>query len=135
MKRKISLALMFAVGFLIGCVSMLPPLQVPADAQSMFRLPSFYHGTVQVYSAAQTISETASRVETTGAVSFTLTLPPIANVPTGKEYNFKHVGTGVITLDGNALETIDGAATFTIPGQYYSVTIYKCGSSAQWCIQ
>lgn len=45
-----------------------------------------------------------------GNETFTLTLPPVASVVAGKIYSVKNIGTGLITLDGNGAETIDGDA-------------------------
>jgi len=49
-----------------------------------------------------------------GNESFTITLPPVATVGTGKVYFIKNVGSGTITVDGNGSETIDGDATRTL---------------------
>lgn len=46
------------------------------------------------------------------AAARTVTLPPVADVPAGKTYVIKKVGTGTnaVTVEGAGAETIDGAA-------------------------
>lgn len=60
--------------------------------------------------------------------TFTLTLYAAAG-NSGKTLQIKNVSTGVITVDGNASETIDGALTLTIEGQYTSYTLFCDGSN------
>ena len=45
--------------------------------------------------------------------TFTVTLPTAAGI-TGKQFVIKNSGTGVITVDGNGTETIDGSLTFIL---------------------
>lgn len=68
-------------------------------------------------------------LETTGAGSFTVTLPAAATAGAGRIFIVKHSGTGVITIDGNGAETIDGALTLTISTQYASYTLVCTGTS------
>ena len=63
------------------------------------------------------------------ANSFTVSLPAAGNV--GREYILKNSGSGVITLDADAAETIDGAATQTLV-QYVSLTVVDDGTG--WII-
>lgn len=60
-------------------------------------------------------------IKTTGSSSFTVTLPTAVGI-TGKEYNLKHVGSGVITLKADGTELIDDLACTVvnagIPGAY-----------------
>lgn len=125
------------IGIVILAAAFVALLVSALGAQTgYFNLRSFYHGDTRVVTTTATIAATDSRIEANGgATSYTITLPAVADVPTGKEYNVKQMGTGVVTLDGNASETVDGATTFILPGQYYSVTFYKCATSAQWCVQ
>lgn len=61
----------------------------------------------------------------------TLTLPPAASL-TGQILTIKSItsGTCVITLDGNASETIDGSTTNTnIDAQYDTLTLISDGSN------
>jgi len=60
--------------------------------------------------------------------TFTVTLYA-ASGNSGKAITVKNIGTGTITLDGNASETIDGAVTVTIPVQYGSLTLVCDGSN------
>lgn len=64
----------------------------------------------------------------TGNETFTITLPAASGV-TNIIYNIKNIGTGTITVDGNASETIDGSTTSVISTQYASITIQCDGSN------
>lgn len=63
------------------------------------------------------------------SAAFTLTLPPAAQC-TDKLFNFVKTDSSVnlVTLDGNASETINGATTFTLKKQYHSVILHCDGS-------
>lgn len=63
-----------------------------------------------------------------GNETFTVTLPTALGV-LGIIYNIKNTGTGTITVDGNASETIDGSTTAVINVQYASITIQSDGSN------
>jgi hypothetical protein len=54
------------------------------------------------------------------ATAMTVNLPPATG--SGRHYYIKNVGAGVVTVDGNASETIDGATTKTI-SQFESLEI------------
>lgn len=60
--------------------------------------------------------------------TFTVTLPTAVTV-TGKTYNIKNSGTGVITIATTSAQTIDGGATATLKVQYVSVTVVSDGSN------
>jgi hypothetical protein len=64
------------------------------------------------------------------ANTFTATLPTAASVA-GKTYTVKNSGSGVITLEGNGSETIDGATTRTLI-QYESIKVASNGTN--WII-
>jgi hypothetical protein len=64
--------------------------------------------------------------------TFTINLPSVSSA-NGITYVIKNIGTGTITIDGNASETIDGATTKTISSQYNSVRIV-CNGSAWFII-
>lgn len=68
--------------------------------------------------------------------ALTVTLPPIADVPAGHGFTIvkDHASdANIITLDGNAAETIDGAATLTtIDAAYDCATLVSNG--AAWVI-
>lgn len=68
------------------------------------------------------------RVDATGG-PVTITLP-VANGNEGRQIAIKKVDASVnaVTVDGHAAETIDGAATFSLPTQYDTVVIYCNGS-------
>lgn len=60
--------------------------------------------------------------------SFTQTLTAAATLGDGWHCNYRNDGTGIITLDANASETIDGATTITLrPGE--AILIYCDGSN------
>jgi hypothetical protein len=60
------------------------------------------------------------------ANTFTVTLPTAAGVE-GQYYIIKNSGTGVITIDGDGSETIDGAANKNLAVQYESLTVISNG--------
>jgi hypothetical protein len=65
--------------------------------------------------------------------TFSVSLPAAAGL-TGHEYTIVQVGTGTITIDPNASETISGAATDTsVNAQWESLVIYS--DSANWIIK
>jgi len=65
--------------------------------------------------------------------TFTVTLPASASGDAGKEIRIKNMGTGTITVDGNASETIDGQTTIALDVQYSSITLIATGNTpAAW---
>jgi phage gp45-like len=64
------------------------------------------------------------------ANTFTVNLPTAVGI-SGTSYVIKNSGAGVITVDGNGSQTIDGATTVTLY-QYDSITIVSDGSN--WII-
>lgn len=50
----------------------------------------------------------------TNSATKTATLPAVATTQPGRVYEFICTNTGVLTLDGNASETINGATTFAV---------------------
>lgn len=85
-----------------------------------------FHEAVADKTAAYTLVEADSVITTSGASSFTLTLPSAATV--GLKYFIKNNGTGTITVDGDGTEEIDGATTATLSSQYQSITIISDGA-------
>lgn len=63
-------------------------------------------------SATYTASDTDKTINCT-ANSFTVSLPTAVGI-TGREYLIKNTGAGVITVDADGSETIDGALTFIL---------------------
>lgn len=72
----------------------------------------------------------ADRVLTANG-TFTITLYAAAG-NAGRMLEIKNIGSGVITIDGNGAELIDGAATQTLDGQYFSFTLVCDGTG--WSI-
>jgi hypothetical protein len=60
--------------------------------------------------------------------TFTVTLPASSG-RTGRILIIKNSGAGTITVDGNASETIDGAATYSLAVQYATVQIMSDGTN------
>lgn len=80
--------------------------------------------------AAATLDATRQTVAvdaTAGAI--TITLPAAASC-TGRRYDIKKVDSSAnaVTIDGNAAETIDGAATKVLSAQYSAATVISNGS-------
>ena len=87
----------------------------------------FPQGGVRTVTAGLTLNSTHRVVLCNG--TFTVTLPPIAT-HVDQEYWIKNIGTGTITIDGNAAETIDNALTLVVPIRYDSPHIVA--DSAGW---
>lgn len=65
------------------------------------------------------------------ANTFTVTLPTAVGLE-GQYFIIKNSGTGVITIDGDGTETIDGATTKILAVQYESMTVVSNG--ANWIV-
>lgn len=74
-----------------------------------------------------TLSHIHKVVHCNSASDFTVTLPPAAKF-NGWEYTIKNINTGIVTVDGDGSETIDGATTQDIAVQWDSMTIYSNGT-------
>jgi hypothetical protein len=75
--------------------------------------------------------QTAVLVDTTSG-SVTLTLPAAGTVTGARLEVKKMVAANTLTLDGNASETIDGAATLAWTTQYQSYSLISTGTT--WVI-
>lgn len=63
--------------------------------------------------------------------TFDVSLPTAAGIA-GKIYNIKNSGAGVITVNPNGAETIDGGLTAVLSTTYESITIQSTGTN--WII-
>jgi hypothetical protein len=92
-----------------------------------FRYPE--KTTSQTTAYTGTGDETVILCDATSA-AFTVTLPAAASY-TGKHYYIKKTDStlNLVTIDGNASETIDGAATTTLATQYEAIKILSDGSN------
>jgi hypothetical protein len=63
--------------------------------------------------------------------TFTVTLPTAVGI-SGQYFIVKNSGAGVITIDGDGSETMDGASSKTLSVQYESMTFVSNG--ANWII-
>lgn len=63
--------------------------------------------------------------------TFTVTLPTAVGIE-GQYFIVKNSGAGVITIDGDGAETMDGVASKTLSVQYESMTFVSNG--ANWII-
>lgn len=86
---------------------------------------------VQLASTNVTIADDPSDLTvamTTGVGSKMVTLPTAAD-NVGRRITIKKVdaGAGSVVVDGEAAETIDGAATYTVTAQYAFVTVQSDG--------
>ena len=83
--------------------------------------------------AAKTGAYTATAADHTLNVTsgtFTLDLPAASTV-TGQSLKVKNSGTGVVTLDGNSSETVEGIATYPLgPGSFVEIT----STGAAWIL-
>lgn len=92
-----------------------------------FSFDSSLSGAYRGITALRTLDNTDYFVDCT-ANTFTVTLPTAVGI-TGRQYIIKNSGTGVITVDGNGSETIDGQTTWALPAQYDSITIMSDGTN------
>lgn len=76
---------------------------------------------------AYTIDNTDCVVNCT-ANTFTVTLPTAVGIA-GQYFIIKNSGTGVITVDGDGSETIDGLANKILSVQYQSITVLSDGTN------
>lgn len=79
-----------------------------------FRIDGAYYTNQSSINASQALDNAYYLVFGTAAGVMTLTLPPVATYGAGIYYLIKNVGGGVLTVDGNAAETIDGALTLDL---------------------
>lgn len=85
--------------------------------------------TVTTQTTTANVDATDDLTVDTGTSDHTLTLPAVSGL-TGVVLRFKKTGvSGVVTVDGNGAETIDGAANFTLTEQYESATIVCNGTT------
>ena len=94
------------------------------------RIAPRYSTETQNASATFTVSKTYTRCNSTATGAMTANLPTAAGI-TGRVYTVKKIdaSANAVTLDGNASETIDGAATYALTAQWDSVTIISDGSN------
>jgi hypothetical protein len=76
-----------------------------------------------------TITTSDSTINCTSG-TFTVNLPTAVGI-TGRVFNIKNTSTGIITIDANGSETIDGELTQTV-NQWENITIQSTGSN--WII-
>ena len=77
--------------------------------------------------ATYTIDNTDCVVNCTSG-TFTVTLPTAVGIE-GQYFIVKNRGTGVITVDGDGAETLDGAANKILAVQYESITVISDGAN------
>lgn len=78
-----------------------------------------------------TIDNTDCVVNCTGNGTFTVTLPTAVGVE-GQYFIIKNSGTGVITVEGDGSETLDGLANKILAIKNESITVVSDGSN--WII-
>ncbi|MFA5031181.1 MAG: hypothetical protein WC495_06370, partial [Patescibacteria group bacterium] len=76
-----------------------------------------------------TILNTDYTVVCNKATDFTVTLP---TATTGQIFNIKNINTGIVTVDGDGADTIDGNATQSV-NQWENLTV-QCSAPNQWII-
>lgn len=89
-------------------------VEVISDGGFWYILWARYELTENQFSNNATISNRARYVWTSNGSAITLNLPN-ALLKTGKEICIKNGGSGIVTLQRNGTDTIDGATTFPIP--------------------
>ena len=97
------------------------PARVPADLTGTTTLPFTSQTSTYV------VDNTDCVVNCTSG-TFTVTLPTAVGIE-GQYFVIKNSGTGVITIDGDGSETIDGAANKLLSVQYESIIVVSNGSN------
>ncbi len=87
-----------------------------------------YSGVTKVASYTATVSD--DTILCNGTLTVTL---PLAATSDGVRLQIKNIGTGVVTIDGNGSDTIDGNLTITLSVQYEAVEL-MCIGSAWWIV-
>lgn len=102
---------------------------------SVVDIPALSATLRNLYYGYREVSVTGSLTAADGVVAAsgttTLTLPSVADLSAGHSLSVKNVGTGVVTLEGAASETIDGALSQLLIA-YESMTLVSTGSA--WII-
>lgn len=101
------------------------PAFVPASSVGTRVLP------LTNQTANYTVDMTTDCIVNCTANTFTVTLPTAVGIE-GQYFIVKNSGTGVITIDGDGSETIDGAANKILAVQYESMTVVSDG--ANWVV-
>ena len=81
--------------------------------------------------SAYIVDVTTDCVVNCTANTFTVTLPTAVGIE-GQYFVIKNSGTGVITIDGDGSETIDGSLSFYLSTQYESIMVISNG--ANWAV-
>lgn len=91
----------------------------------------YVNGSFGAFYSAKTSTYTATSTDYTidcTSGTFTVNLPASSGIA-GRVYVIKNSGAGVITVDANSSETIDGATTYSLASQYKYVTIQSDGTN------
>jgi len=108
------------------------------DEDCVKGINKLHRGAVQVsdtYDGPVALGVSQNFVRVDGTTSaFTVVLPAVADVVTGKTYIFKKIDATAndVTIDGDGTETIDGATTYVLSGQYDKLVIVSDGT--EWLI-
>lgn len=97
-------------------------------------IPGTFVGTTTVPLTNQTANYTVDNLDCVvncTANTFTVTLPTAVGCE-GQYFIVKNSGAGVITIEGDGTETIDGASNKTLSVQYESMTLVSDG--ANWVV-
>lgn len=94
------------------------------------RMNGFFTSPPKAISSPTTVTTSDFTIEITSG-TFTQPLPSASGIG-GRIYIFVNMGSGIITLDPNGSETIQGAATYQLKKQYDFVQIQSNG--ANWLV-
>lgn len=87
-------------------------------------------GNVTAVTATYTVLPSDGIVKLGNTTSYTATLPAITAVPKGWGVTFKKTGaSGVNTIAAAGSDTIDGAASITLTGQFEAVRVFSDGTN------
>jgi hypothetical protein len=103
-------------------------LKAAVYQDSDVQLDSGIRNSVRTITISTTLDSTFHIVLCNSAAAITVTLPAVAS-STGRKYTIININTGVVTIDGNLAETINGVSSYDLVAQYTGISL-SCNGSA-----
>ena len=108
-----------------------PVQSIVADSDGRANLNFGRIGNITTVTDTYNILLTDETIVCNKSTAFTATLPLTATA-VGQRFYIKNIGTGVVTVDGNGSDTIDGNINIQL-NRYDSLTI-QCIAASTWAI-
>jgi hypothetical protein len=84
---------------------------------------------IDLISGTDTIQSTENTLAICSGTTYTVTMPSASAVGAGHRVTVKRTSSGVITVDGDSSDTIDGSATFLLNLTLSSISLVSDGTS------